>query len=345
MHPSRLALLFTLAGCLDAPDDSELAAVDHELRTTVDPARELVITDPSVIAAPVETTFDPARPSGTHRNGAWSFGRLVHNMLPAGQRDSRAAASKLVMDWLRTWESDQAPNPEVSAARARPAIRMLVTEPWKLASGCTAEPETDASCVLDLARAPFSLTAIVNRPDLRIVAHDGSAIGGEGRFVFQVHGPTLAVDAATQQIAVMDPAIEPQKFTVIFEYTLPVSHNLETLVWAHRWHALGYLRLGPAFNLMLRTITNDFAGPDRDPRRPNGNALNQLRTNEVALLGARFPAAGFVAAKQFWELREFHLTPRLAPHTVNRSRRATSISRDRNQTAGEGSVRPSCSTT
>ena len=122
MHPSRLAILFTFAGCLDAPD-SELAAVDHELRVTVDPARELVITDPSVIAAPIETTFDPTRPSGTHRNGAWSFGRLIHNMLPAGQRDSRAAASKLVMDWLRTWESDQAPNPEVSAARARACAR------------------------------------------------------------------------------------------------------------------------------------------------------------------------------------------------------------------------------
>jgi hypothetical protein len=238
------------------------------------------------------------------------------------------------MDWLRTWESDQAPNPDVSAARARPSMRLLVIEPWKAASGCSGEDDT---CVLDLAKAPFELIAIVNRPDLRIVATDGTSIGGEGRFVFQVRGPTLGVDAVTQEIRIMDPAIEPQKFTVIFEYSLPVRDNRETLLWAHRWHLLRFLPFGPAYNAVLRTITNDFAGPDRDRRRPNGNALNQLRTNEVALMGARFPTDGFVAAKQFWELREFQLAATgLVPHTVNKEpARDFDLART-GQSAGEG---------
>ncbi|HEX5064389.1 MAG TPA: hypothetical protein VFV99_33670, partial [Kofleriaceae bacterium] len=48
------------------------------------------------------------------------------------------------------------------------------------------------------------------------------------------------------------------------------------------------------------------------------NALDQLRTNEVALMGSRLPADGFVAGRQVWELREFHLTPTdIAPHTMN----------------------------
>jgi hypothetical protein len=72
---------------------------------------------------------------------------------------------------------------------------------------------------------------------------------------------------------------------------------------------------------MLRAITNDFSGPDRDPRRPNGNALNQLRTNEVATQGARrFDAEAPLSVPQFWELREFRLsssTGRLEQHTVN----------------------------
>lgn len=286
----------------------------------IDAYKELVITDPRVINAPVETTFDPARPSGTSRRGAWSFGRLVHNMLPAADRDSAAAASRLVFEWLRTWETDQSPNPLVSPAFARPAIRTLVTARWKAASGCTSPelPSTDHSCVLDFAKAPFRLIAIVNRPDLRVVADDGSAIGGEGRFVFQVMGPTLGIDAASAEIAVMDADITPQKFTVIFEYSLPVVRNSDTLVWAHRWHGLGSIEFGEDFNSTLRGITNGFSGPDLDARRPNGNALNQIRTNEVALMGARFPAAGFIAAKQFWELREFHLTHLgLVPHTVN----------------------------
>jgi hypothetical protein len=286
----------------------------------VDPARELVITDASVVESPQETTFDPSRPSGTARQGAWSFGRLVHNMLPPAERDSPAAASQLVLNWLRTWESDQSPNPLVSPALARPAIRTLITNRWKAASGCAApeSPASDATCVLDMTQAPFRLIAIVNRPDLRLVTTDGSAIGGEGRFVFQVVGPTLGVRENSGEIDVMEAAIAAQKFTVIFEYSLPVARNADTLVWARRWHDLGSLPFGAEFNSTLRAITNGFAGPDRDLRRPNGNALNQLRTNEVALKGARFPLAGFVAAKQFWELREFHLTSAgLEPHTVN----------------------------
>jgi len=99
---------------------------------------------------------------------------------------------------------------------------------------------------------------------------------------------------------------------------LPVKRGTDALDWAKRWHRLGDLPFGSSYNARLRSLTNEFAGPDLDGRRPNGNALNQLRTNEVALQGARFPITGFVAAKQFWELREFHLTSSgFAPHTVN----------------------------
>jgi hypothetical protein len=167
----------------------------------------MVIIDPSVIGSARETTFDPKHPSGTNARGAWSFGRLIHNMLPKYERRSAAAASRLVMNWLKTWEVDQAPNPSVSPAKARTSIRMQVINPWKEASGC-GEPEspaTDASCVLDMAQAPFRLLAIVNRPDLRILSDDETAIGGEGRFVFQLVGPTLGVNSATSQVEVMHP--------------------------------------------------------------------------------------------------------------------------------------------
>lgn len=313
-----MAAAFGAGACVDESisTDDDVALKERE----IDPAKELMITDPSVIRDSYYTTFDPAQPSGSHGRGAWSFGRLVHNMLPAAERTSAAAASQLVLRWLATWETDQAPSPTVSPARARPSIRQLITTPWKTASGCAhpASPETDADCVLDMRVAPFALMAIANRPDLRIVSSDGRAIGGEGRFVFQVVGPTLGVDATSRQIAVMDPSVKPQKFTVIFEYSLPVDHAHKTLHWAHRWHALGALPFGAQFNRELERITTDFASADADLRRANGNALNQIRTNEVALMGARFPTTGFTAAKQFWELREFVLAEDgLHPHTVN----------------------------
>ncbi len=148
---------------------------------------------------------------------------------------------------------------------ARPAIRALVINPWKAASGCT-DPEsagTDFDCVLDMSQAPFRLIAIVNRPDLRLVADDGTAIGGEGRFVFQVLGPTLAVNALAGAVEVMDATVTPQKFTVIFEYSLPVARASDTLVWARRWHGLGALPFGADYNATLRALTNAFSGPER----------------------------------------------------------------------------------
>lgn len=320
MMSHRYAFLSIAAlGCaIEQPSTSTTFQAASE--RAVVPEKELVITDPSVIDAPEETIFDPSHPSGTTRHGAWSFGRLVHNMLPAGQRDSAAAASQLVLRWLATWEAPQSPNPAVSSAPARPSIRTLITNPWKAASGCTEpeSPETDATCVLDMQQAPFDLVAIFYRPDLRIVAGDDRSIGGEGRFVFQVVGPTLGVDATTRAIEVMDATVKPQKFTVIFEYSLPVQNDGQTLTWAKKWHDLGAKPFGAAYNAHLLGLTSDFSGPDQDRRRPNGNALNQLRTNEVILQGARLPNDGFVAGRQIWELREFRLTTAgLTPHTMN----------------------------
>ncbi len=309
-----IALLAACGGLVE--EEAPPTAVSASLKRMPDAAKELVITDPSVIEAPVETTFDRSRPSGTDRRGAWSFGRLVHNMLPKGKRDDARAASAFVNAWLEHWLADQSPNAAVSPSAARPNIEPLVLGPWRTASGCAA---TDASCVLDMTKAPFRLLAIVNRPDLRILASDGSAIGGEGRFVFQVVGPTLGRNVEGGPIEIIDATPRPQKFTVIFEYSLPVKDNAGTLAWADRWHHLGGLDFGEAFNANLRDLTRDFSGPDADPRRPNGNALNQLRTNEVATVGARrFGAEAPLTVPQFWELREFRLTTAgLAQHTVN----------------------------
>jgi hypothetical protein len=286
---------------------------------TVDPCKELVITHKSVIQSLRETTFDPTRPAGTAAEGAWSFGRLIHNMLPQENRDSAAAASALVMAWLKTWETHQRPNPTVSPALARPSIRLLITNPWKADSGCPSPhlPDTDDICVLDMRKAPFRLTAIVNRMDLRSVADEAAVSGGEGRFVFQVLGPTLGVRDPGGRVEIMDPVVKPQKFTIIFEYALPARSKWDVMHWALRWHSLGRLPFGAEFNAALRDITTAFAGPDVESSLPNGNSLAQVRTNEVALFGARFPTTGFVAAKQFWELREFHPTSTgLVPHSV-----------------------------
>ena len=61
------------------------------------------------------------------------------------------------------------------------------------------------------------------------------------------------------------------------------SDSAAVLAWAKRWHALGKLSFGSEYNDALQGVTELFAGKNAAPERPSGSALNQLRTNEVAL--------------------------------------------------------------
>jgi hypothetical protein len=210
---------------------------------------------------------DPVRTRGA---GPWTFRHLAEALAPTA-----AEAPALVEAWLSQWLSDQVVNGHV--VPARPALRRLVLDPW---------PRIDGG--LDLSRAPFRLLAIVNRMDLRDLAA-GNA--GEGRFVF----------------GVLDARGAPTEFTVILEYKLPAATAAEVRGWADAWHALGALPFpSAAYNEALEAITTRFAGRNAAPGRPNGSALSQLRTNEIALAAP-------------WELREFALdtaTGRLQPKVV-----------------------------
>jgi hypothetical protein len=209
---------------------------------------------------------DAARTTG---DGAWSFKHLMESMAP-----SAAEAPDMVEAMLSTWLTDQSINGHVVPARA--AIQELVLSNW---------PRLDGA--LDLSRAPMRLLAIVNRLDLRDL-DKGQA--GEGRFVF---GVTDSSGTSTQ-------------FTLIFEYALPATSTADVLDWTNRWHELNAFTPGSAeYNAVLEGITERFAGPDADPSGVNGSALNQIRTNEVALA---FP----------WELRELTLSASglLQPDTV-----------------------------
>ncbi|GMW00130.1 MAG: hypothetical protein AMXMBFR84_12680 [Candidatus Hydrogenedentota bacterium] len=229
----------------------------------VDPRSQLMITDLRVVEDPVRT--NPA--SGDQ--GVWTFKYLIEQM--AGTRNPSAFA----LEWLRLWEQDQVVNGRTSSAR--PSIRPRVIDPWMQVSG---------GSQLDLSLAPFKLLAIVNRIDLR--EHDGTTVvtGGEGRFVFGVLAPdgTPLLPAAGSGRS---------GFLVIFEYELPATTMDGLRDWALAWRGLGSSPLGsPEYNAALEQITRRFSDRGSALGKPNGNALNQIRTNEIAL---RAP----------WEMREF----------------------------------------
>ncbi|HET9531347.1 MAG TPA: hypothetical protein VFQ92_13405, partial [Blastocatellia bacterium] len=233
----------------------------------VDPERSLVIRDPRVIEDPART-FNPCTGVGTPL-GKWTFGHLMQQM--ANRAATGIKPNKFVKEWLKQWQKNQVINGRVVPRRSQ--IKSLIIDPWQQASGGPGKP-------LDLAKAPFRLLAIVNRVDLRDSSASGSGNAGEARFVFGALGPGCL----------------PLQFTVIFEYGIERADCQALRAWARQWSDLGSLELGsPEYNAALEAITEQFVPAGIAPGKQNGSALNQLRTNEIALNGP-------------WELREFRLS-------------------------------------
>ena len=231
---------------------------------TVQTPSQLMITHLKVVEDPVRT--NPRQ----GKRATWSFKYLMEQM--AGSRDP----AEFTLQWLQQWENDQFINGHL--VTARPNIRTLVIDPWLAASG---------GRKLDLNKAPFKLLAIVNRMDMR--EHDAQGkvtTAGEGRFVFGVlgaDGKPLPPAAGTA----------PGGFTVILEYELLATNMRELGDWVKQWKDLSKYTLGSAqYNKALESLTRRFTDSGRAPGKPNQNAINQIRTNEIALRPA-------------WELREF----------------------------------------
>ena len=224
--------------------------------------------DSELMIRDVNVVEDAARTQG---DGVWTFKHLMESMAP-----SAAEAPGMVEAMFSTWLTDQ--NINGLTVPARPDVGGLVLDAWPRAS--------DGQ--LDLSQAPVRLLAIVNRLDQRSLAK-GQA--GEGRFVF----------------GVLDSSGASSQFTLILEYRLPAANEADVLDWANQWHGLNGLTRGSAdYNAALEAITERFAGRNADANGVNGSALNQLRTNELAI------------AIRDWELREFTLSGdgSLQPATV-----------------------------
>ncbi len=233
----------------------------------VNPARELMITDVGVVNDSGRT-FDVCTRAGT-KMGRWTFGHLMTAM--ANQAATGIDPRDFTREWLAKWEADQAINGFTVPQRL--AIQTRVINPWPL----------DGAGKLDLSEAPMRLLAIVNRVDLRSNPTYGGNSAGEARLVFGVIDRSNGGCNQTQ-------------FTVIFEYGVKKKGCKNLKAWAQLWHSLGALVPGTApYNNKLQTITDQFTEAGADPSKlPNKSALNQLRSNEIAL---GFP----------WELREFNV--------------------------------------
>jgi hypothetical protein len=234
--------------------------------------RELLIVSPYVV--------EDAR---ALPGGPWHFGSLIRQMLPPNA--TKSEQSDFVKAWFRHWTSISELNG--FPVTPRRGVDGVILCPWINASNQVSNCQGD----LDLDLAPFRLLAIANRMDLRDPQDPESA--GEGRFVFGL------VDQPSR-----NPIRNgyPLSMTVIFEYTLPVTSHTSPKQWADAWHALGSSRTPcqsasgcESYRSALQRITDSFSMRGVSSSEPNGNALSQIRTNDISTGSA-------------WELREFGLT-------------------------------------
>lgn len=265
---ATLALPAPAGAAISGISQRDPAIIEPVPSCTVNPAKELFITDLSVVEDCVRTTWTgicpvPVAPA---TRGAWTFGGLIQGV--AGTTDP-VKLNAFVRRWLNHWNRDVTVNGDT--VPARPNIQSLVITPWENASGST---------TLDMTKAPFRLLAIVFRFDLRDASgsYGGANTAGEARFVF----------------GVLNGAGNPTSFTTIFEYGLDVADCTDIQAWAQAAHALGSLSFGPDYNAALQSITDQFTSIGASPNKLNGSAINQVRTNEIALASP-------------WELREFRL--------------------------------------
>jgi hypothetical protein len=153
---SRLALAAAtcLLACSSSPSSTAEPVGQGSLALeppacTVDPERELLVLDVSVVEDGARAAYP----------GAWSFGHLIENMVGAHDRDT------FVRRWFAHWDRDQIVNG--FTVPAKPTMREDILDPW------IAKSRSNGVSGLDMRVAPFRLLGIANRLDLM-----------EGRFIF-----------------------------------------------------------------------------------------------------------------------------------------------------------------
>jgi hypothetical protein len=283
--------------------------------------KALFITDPAIVLDPART-WDPCTGAGT-QGGVWTFAHLIREMANGSGR----TPEQFALEWLSNWLNDYVVNSDTVNARTQ--MFNQVIQPWATASGVVAtlviDPITGKRRVtltgpLNLNIAPFRLLAIVNRIDLGATARGGGGYGGsttslpvtagELRFIFNVVQPN-PWGAGTEATC------GRKLFTTIFEYGVPGKGCAAVVAWAKRWSSLlAFPGFTPAYKAQLQAMTQSVVVHGAAPTKGNQNAINQIRTNEIALAGP-------------WELREFTLTAEnppantdppangpLRPHTV-----------------------------
>lgn len=261
----------------------------------IDKPRSLFITDSSVVEDPART-FNVAANEG-NPEGAWTFSTLVKNMtgipaspIPAIAHLRNESAKALLKSWVERLMNNQTIGGQFVRRRSDVLNRLLV--PWLQKAdpsnpGLTrltweeAWDRTSAEAILYWA--PFKLTAIVNRLDLRanIAYKNTVSNAGETRFIYTYIGYDGNVVIQPNQDGAAADYLDWKGLNIILEYGNVQTTSCDLVTFARDWAELSNLELGSSAYLeKLESITNTVTAANAAPAKVNGSALNRMRTNE-----------------------------------------------------------------
>ncbi|CAN5832221.1 hypothetical protein BH10BAC2_BH10BAC2_21910 [soil metagenome] len=281
------------ASLLDNNQAVSIAGLTSGTNDLIDSVRRncIFITDLAVIEDPART-WNSCTQTG-NIDGAWTFKTLMKNLAKqsANIDPSDATLSTFVLNWLKNWQNEKFINQDT--VPVRPLVTAKVITPWLARSRAAGAPAGQ----LDMRFAPFKLTSIVNRFDIRERASGIPA--GEGRYTF------CLIDSTCTKALQM---------TIVMEYAINEKDICDSLQdWARQWFNLKNFTLGsPQYNTALQAITDQYSLWGNS-NKTSGIGLNSVRTNEIEFA----PEDG---TTKRYEFREFGLstgiTRKLSQRTV-----------------------------
>jgi hypothetical protein len=305
----------------------------------------LFITHLDVVEDP-NRTYNPTGNGGTGSgtpNGIWTFGRFMTNMANTSGGTGRPSTSSFIKNWLKSYLTPVTdPNLLFGNKPARTFVLDYLIRPWiSKANGRTAvqgpdnlgitlenwETKWDDADDAELIKnAPFKLTAIVNRLDQRNnVGYTNKVFNaGETRFIFTLINLYVVDDESHDAGAVGDVPrnvlhghgndfIDWKGMNVIFEFGNVQTNLCDLKSFGQAWLNLSGYNLTDEmeeFRVALEDITETVINANAVSGKPNGSALNQLRTNEKVFSntvsanlseGAAWDAAS-------WQFRQFEIS-------------------------------------
>ena len=292
-----------------------------------DSEQALVIRHPSVVADP-NLTFDPCDIDGDgnlgNPDGAWTFKTLMTAM--ANQSRTGISPEEFVREWVATWDVDGLVNDDNVPARNTTSV----IQGWEEEPGGALDLDQSPFRLLAIVnrldlRDAVGYGGSGTAGELRFVfGLVSSGGGGGGPFGDNAEfgegsgeglGGEVIGERGTESDFIASGGLDVpgggscnmRKMSVILEYKVDANSCQDVLGYAQSWEALdqdpGHIdfdQMSPAdledFLVDLQAITDTVVLADAAPNRPNGNALGQLRTNELVMGSPR-------------EMREFTLQP------------------------------------